>query len=77
MKCGFDIGYGILRKYQPIWVSVLVLDRNQNSGFGRTLESYIWAGFGHWGSLKFIIFFLYLFCVAFSLVSEKKTMMML
>ena len=37
LKCGFGIGYGIGRKYQPIWVSVLVSDRNQNSGFGRTL----------------------------------------
>jgi hypothetical protein len=31
------MGYGIGRKYWPIWVSVLVLDQNQNSGFGRTL----------------------------------------
>ena len=39
MKCGFGIGYGIGRnKYQPTWVSVSVLDRNQNSGFGRTLQ---------------------------------------
>ena len=37
LKCGFGIGYGIGWKYQPIWVSVLVLDLNQNSGFGRTL----------------------------------------
>ena len=29
------IGYGIGRKYRPIWVSVS--DLNQNSGFGRTL----------------------------------------
>ena len=36
--CGFGIGYGIGRKYQPIWVLVSVLDLNQNSGFGRTLE---------------------------------------
>ena len=35
LKCGFSIGYGIGRKYQPILVSVSVL--NQNSGFGRTL----------------------------------------
>ena len=34
---GFGIGYSIGRKYQPIWVSVLVLDRNQNSGFCRSL----------------------------------------
>ena len=37
LKCGFGICYGIGRKYWPIWVSVLVLDLNQNSGFGRTL----------------------------------------
>ena len=37
LKCGFGIGYGIGRNYQPIWVSVSVSDRNQNSGFGRTL----------------------------------------
>ena len=37
LKCGFGIGYGIGRKYQPIWVSVSVSDGNQNSGFGRTL----------------------------------------
>ena len=37
LKCGFSIGYGIGRKYLPNWVSVSVLDRNQNSGFGRTL----------------------------------------
>ena len=41
LKCGFGIsfgiGYGISRKYQPIWVSVSVSDLNQNSGFGRTL----------------------------------------
>jgi hypothetical protein len=34
LKCGFGIGYGISRKYQPICVSVSVLDLNQNSGFG-------------------------------------------
>ena len=33
LKCGYGIG----RKYQPIWVSVSVLGRNQNSAFGRTL----------------------------------------
>jgi hypothetical protein len=33
----FDIGYGIYRKRQPIWVWVLVSHLNQNSGFGRTL----------------------------------------
>ena len=38
MKCGFGIGYGIGRNYQPIWVSVSVSDRNWNSGFGRTLS---------------------------------------
>ena len=41
LKCGFVIsfviGSDIGRKYQPIWVSVLVLDLNQISGFGRTL----------------------------------------
>ena len=31
-------GYGIGQKYWLIWVSVWVLDRNQNSGFGRTLK---------------------------------------
>ena len=34
---GFGIGYGIGRKYRPIRVSVSVSDRNQNSGFGRSL----------------------------------------
>ena len=29
------ISYGICREYLPIWVSVSVLDQNQNSGFGR------------------------------------------
>ena len=24
LKCGFGIGYGIGRKYQPIWISVSV-----------------------------------------------------
>ena len=38
MKCGFGIGYGICRNYQPIWVLVSVSDQNQNSGFGRTLQ---------------------------------------
>ena len=33
------IGYSISRKYRPIWVSVSVLDLNQNSGFVRTLRS--------------------------------------
>ena len=37
LKCGFNIGYGIGRKYRPIWVSVSVSGLNQNSGFGRTL----------------------------------------
>ena len=35
--CGFGIGYGIGRNYQPIRVSVSVSDRNQNSGFGHSL----------------------------------------
>ena len=34
---GFGIGYSIDRKYRQIRVSVSVLDRNQNSGFGRSL----------------------------------------
>ena len=34
-KGGFGIGYGIGRKYRPIWISVLVSDLNQNRGFGR------------------------------------------
>ena len=34
-KYGFGIGYGIGRKYRPIWVLVLVLDLIQNSGFSR------------------------------------------
>ena len=38
LKCGFGIGYGSDRKYRPIWVSVLVSDLNQNSGFGCTLH---------------------------------------
>ena len=38
MKCGFCIGYGIGRKYQPLLVSVLLLDLKQNSGFGCTLH---------------------------------------
>ena len=37
LKFGFGIGYGIGRKYRPIWVSVLVSDLNKNSGFGHTL----------------------------------------
>ena len=36
--CGFGIGFGIGRKYRPITVSVLVSGRNQNGGFGRSLE---------------------------------------
>ena len=40
-QCSFGIGYGIGRKYLPIWVSVLNL--NQNSGFGRTLCQTQWA----------------------------------
>ena len=38
LECGFGIGYGISQKYRAIWVSVLVLDINQISGFGRTLH---------------------------------------
>ena len=34
LKFGFGVGYSIERKYRPIWVSVLVLHLNQNSGFG-------------------------------------------
>ena len=37
MKCGFSVGYGIIWKYWPLWISVSVLDLNQNSGFSRTL----------------------------------------
>ena len=37
LKCSFVISYGVGRNYRPIWVSVSVLDLNQNSGFGRTL----------------------------------------
>ena len=37
LKCSLGIGYGIGRKYLPIWVLVSVLDLNQNSVFGRTL----------------------------------------
>ena len=33
---GFGIGYGIGRNYRPIRVSVS--GRNQNSGFGRSLQ---------------------------------------
>ena len=40
LKCSYGIGYGIGRKYLPIWV--LVLDLNQNSGFGRTLDANSW-----------------------------------
>ena len=32
------MGYGIGRKYLPIWISVSVSNLNQNSGFGRTLS---------------------------------------
>ena len=34
---GIGISYGISLKYQQIWVLVLYL--NQNSGFGRTLDT--------------------------------------
>ena len=37
LKCGFGITYGIGQKYWLIWISVLVSDLNQNSGFGGTL----------------------------------------
>ena len=40
--CGFGIGFGIGRKYQPITVSVSVSGRNQNSGFGRSLVQEVW-----------------------------------
>ena len=36
--CGFGIGFGIGRKYRPITVSVSVSGRNQNGGFGRSLN---------------------------------------
>ena len=36
LKCGYGIGYGISRKYQPIWILVSVWDLNRNSGFSRT-----------------------------------------
>ena len=39
LRCGLGICYSIGRKYRPMWVSVTVLDLNQNSGFGRTLEA--------------------------------------
>jgi hypothetical protein len=35
---GFGMGYGIGRKYWPIWVLVSVLNLNQSSGFGRSLS---------------------------------------
>ena len=35
--CGFGIGYGISQNHWPIRISVSVSDRNQNSGFGRSL----------------------------------------
>ena len=37
---GYGIGYGIGQNYRPIRVSVSVSDRNQNSGFGRSLGEY-------------------------------------
>ena len=37
LKCGFSIGYGIGRKYRPMWVSVS--DLNQNGDFGHTLDT--------------------------------------
>ena len=40
------LGVGIGRKYLPIWVSVLVLELNQNSGFGRTLDRRSMNGLG-------------------------------
>ena len=43
-KCSFGIGYGIGRKYLPIWVSVSVSDRNQDSGFGRKLSHSVGGG---------------------------------
>jgi hypothetical protein len=47
------------RKHQPIWVSVLVSDLNQNSGFGCTLQgSPLSTIFGTWKKLynaKFVL----------------------
>ena len=37
LKCSLGIGYCMGQKYLPIWVSVLVSDLIQNSGFGCTL----------------------------------------
>ena len=51
LKCGFGIGYGIDRKYRPIWVSVLVSNLNQNSGFGRTLCT-VSMNHSHYDSIK-------------------------
>ena len=48
----FGISYGIGRKYRPIWVSVSVLDLNQNSGFGRTLGHCVLK----WGFMQAKIF---------------------
>ena len=56
LKCGFDIGYGIGRKYRPIWVSVSVSDLNQNSGFGRTLLTSVELLSFDFGVLKSKIF---------------------
>ena len=39
--CLSGIGYSIGWKYWPFWVSVLVLDLNQNSGFGCTLDKFL------------------------------------
>ena len=50
LKHGFSIGYVIGRKYQSIWVWVLVLDLNQNSGFGRTLKTLLFFSFGTFDS---------------------------
>ena len=37
LKCGFWLITVFAQKYQPFWLSVSVLDLNQNSGFGHTL----------------------------------------
>ena len=57
LKCGFGIGYGIGRKYPPIWVSVSVSDLNQNCGFGRTLlqtAGLVYSKVLRWGMKKLV-----------------------
>ena len=34
----FSIGYSIGQKYWPMCILVFILDLNQNSGFGHTLD---------------------------------------